>query len=312
MITFAENTTHPMTIDERGNNGPQFPGSPAQENSASLYSGEKDVEVFRIAQQNAIYNVYANRLLDGLFLSYEAPDVLDIGCSDGKNINLRLKGRSYRSLLGIDIDPDKIRQAADAFRDPRQSFSVMNVSDPGFPDQLRAYLAQKGLDGFHIIHISSVLMHVGNPEAVLGILRTFLTADGTLFIQDEDDGLNLAYPPDGFFTDAFYLWEHSLESGDRHFARKLPGFLAACGYRDIELKSACISSLDCQEGTREAFWDLYFNCDLWSADSPAYFDNAESLDKLSVYRERHPSYRQAFLDGKYFILLGVFFLTAKR
>lgn len=285
---------------------------PMKENSASLYSGEKDVEVYRIAQQNAIYNVYANRYLDELFLSYDAPDVLDIGCSDGKNINLRLKGRSYHSLLGIDIDPDKIHLASEAFRDPRQSFAVLNVSAPGFQEQLRAYLYQKKLEGFHIIHISSVLMHVGNPKAVLGILRSFLTPDGTLFIQDEDDGLNLAYPQDDFFTDAFYLWEHSLESGDRNFARKIPGYLADCGYHDIALKSACISSLDCLEGTREAFWDLYFNCELWSADSPAYFDNDESLDKLSTYRERHPSFRKAFLEGKYFILLGVSFFTAKR
>ena len=285
---------------------------PMKENSASLYSGEKDVEVYRIAQQNAIYNVYANRYLDELFLSYDAPDVLDIGCSDGKNINLRLKGRSYHSLLGIDIDPDKIFLAKETFRDPRQSFAVVDVSDPEFPEQLRSYLAQQGVEGFHIIHVSSVLMHVGNPKTVLEILHSFLVPGGTLFIQDEDDGLNLAYPPDDFFTDAFYLWEHSLESGDRHFARKIPGYLADCGYHDIELKSACISSLDCREGTREAFWNLYFNCELWSADSPAYFDNDESLDKLSIYRERHPSYRKAFLEGKYFILLGVSFFTAKR
>lgn len=285
---------------------------PMKENSASLYSGEKDVEVYRIAQQNAIYNVYANRYLDELFLSYDAPDVLDIGCSDGKNINLRLKGRSYHSLLGIDIDPDKILLAKETFRDPRQSFAVLNVSAPEFQEQLRSYLAQQGVEGFHIIHVSSVLMHVGNPKTVLEILHSFLVPDGTLFIQDEDDGLNLAYPPDDFFTDAFYLWEHSLESGDRHFARKIPGYLADCGYHDIELKSACISSLDCREGTREAFWDLYFNCELWSADSPAYFDNDESLDKLSTYRERHPSFRKAFLEGKYFILLGVSFFTAKR
>lgn len=285
---------------------------PMKENSASLYSGEKDVEVFRIAQQNTIYNLYANRYLDELFLSYEAPAVLDIGCSDGKNINLRLKGRSYHSLLGIDIDPDKILLAKETFRDPRQSFAVLDVSNPGFQEQLRAYLDQKKLEGFHIIHISSVLMHVGNPKAVLGILRSFLAPDGTLFIQDEDDGLNLAYPPDDFFTDAFYLWEHSLESGDRHFARKIPGYLADCGYHEIHLKSAGISSLDFPEEAREAFWDLYFNCDLWSADSAAYFDNDESLDKLSAYRVRHPSYRKAFIEGKYFILLGVFFLTAKK
>ena len=282
------------------------------QNEVSLYSGEKNVEVFRIARQNAVFNLYANRHLDEVFRSYDAPDILDVGCSDGKSVDLRLRGRRIHTLVGIDIDPDKIRQAQAFFPAPERQFRVMDVTAPDFGDRMRAELDRIGIEGFHIIHISSVLMHLPDPASALRNLRPFLLPEGTLFIQDEDDGLNLASPADPFFTDAFYLWDHSLESGDRHSGRKIPGHLEAAGYRDVRLLSTTISSLDAGEELRESFWDVYFNCDLWSADSAEYFDDPGALDLLASYRERQQAYRQAFLDGKYFVLMGIFYFTAKK
>lgn len=282
----------------------------SSEQEASLYSGEKDVEVFRIAQQNTIFNLYAKRHLDTIFAKVPNPVILDVGCSDGININLRLQGRNYHSLLGIDIDPEKIRSAtAD---NPRQSFEVMDVCAPGFPEQLSSWLDARGLEGFDLIHISSVLMHVPDQEAVLSALRPFLTEQGILFIQDEDDGCNLVYPSDPFFDAAFALWDQSLESGDRHNGRRLPTLLRQAGYSDVRLLSSTISSLDVPRECLEAYWDLYFNSDLWSADAPEFFSNPAAIDQLSEYRRLQPQYRQAFLEGRFFVLMGVFFLTATR
>lgn len=279
---------------------------------ASLYSGIKEVEVYRIAQQNTIYNEYANRHLDRVFLKFKAPDVLDVGCSDGKNINLRLQGRSYHSLIGIDIDSKKIEQAIIDHPDNRQTFICMDVASDDFIEKMQSCLAQRNQDGFDIIHISSVLLHLKDPGEVLSRLRSFLRPKGLLFIQEEDDGLNLSYPHADFFQDAFYLWEHSLESGDRFFARKLPKLLKKSGYRNIRLLSTTITSLDFGNDRLEAFWDLYFNIDLWSADSPEFFNNYDSLLKLKQYHKVHQRYKKAFMKREYFVSLGIFFFIAGK
>lgn len=277
---------------------------------ASLYSGEKDVEVFRIAQQNTIFNQYANNHLDAIFTQVPYPVILDVGCSDGVNINLRLNGRNYHSLLGIDINSEKIHRAPSG--DPRQYYEVMDVSDPDFSSKLRAWLNNHGLKGFDLIHISSVLMHLPNQEAVLTALRPFLTEHGILFIQDEDDGCNMVYPSNLFFETAFNLWDQSLESGDRRNGRRIPAALRQAGYSNIRLLSSTISSLDVPKENLGAYWDLYFNSDLWSADSPDYFSDPKAFEQLMEYRRLQPKYRQAFLDGRFFVLMGVFFITANR
>lgn len=283
-----------------------------KEKTISLYSGEKDKEVFRISRQNTVYNHYANRILDGVFSCFESPDILDIGCSDGVNINLRLKGRLYNSLLGIDKDPVKVELAKASFHDGKQTFISGDICHPDSFDAVAAYLRAKGIPGFHIIHIASVLLHLPDVGFVLKNAHSLLRDDGVIFIQDEDDGENIVFPDHPFFGDAFYLWDHSLESGDRRFARKIPSLLKESGFRQIKVQSTTISSLDFSEDRLEAFWDLYFNCDLWSADEPHYFDDSQSLAKLDDYRRQHASMKQSFLDGNYFILLGVFFILAGK
>ena len=237
---------------------------------------------------------------------------MDVGCSDGKNINLRLQGRSYHSLLGIDIDSQKITQATEDFHDSRQTYLTLDITADDFSTQLQKYLSDKSLYGFDLILISSVLLHLKDPGKALSSLRSFLKPKGFLFIQEEDDGLNFAYPQADFFKDAFYLWEHSLESGDRYFARKLPKLLKECGYRNINLLSTTITSLDFGKERLDAFWDLYFNIDLWSADSPEFFNNYDSLLKLENYRKEHQRFKRAFLRREFFITLGIFFYTVRR
>ena len=283
-----------------------------EQEKASLYSGEKEIEVFRIFQQNAVFNKYAERYLDQIFLRYNSPAVLDVGCSDGKNINIRLKGRAYTSLLGIDIDTEKIRLAQKDIQNSKQTFLCCDISSDHFHQEIVSYLESNHLRGFDLIHVSSVLLHLKNPVEALAELRSLLSPKGTIFIQDEDDGPNLAFPQAPFFDDAFYLWDHSLESGDRKFARKLPFMLKKAGFHNINLLSTTISSLDFKKELLEAFWDLYFNCDLWSANSAEYFNNFESLMKLQNYRKQHEKYKRAFLRGKFFIQLGIYYLTATK
>ena len=282
------------------------------ENSHSIYSVNKDVEQKRLESQNRLFNEYAKTYLDELFSNYENPTVLDIGCDNGSNTLLRLKDRSYKYLIGIDINEKRIIEANQINASDKNTFICCDVTSPDFFRIMFSNMQAKGITGFDIIHISAVLMHLDNPGEVLKNLYMFLNPGGHIFIQDEDDGANMAYPSSKFFDNCFYVWDHSLESGDRRMGRKIPLLLKAAGFKDVKLKSTTMSSVDFDGKYKEELWDLYFNAELWATDSAAYFDNYEAFSMLDGILEKHSEMKKSYMDGNIFITLGVFFLTAKK
>ncbi len=278
----------------------------------SRYSGTSEEEQKRIETQNGFFNRYADVYLDEVFEYLNAPNVLDIGCSDGKNIMLRMRGREYSSLLGVDKDEQKIAVANGEYGDEGHTFLYADITDPSFEDLLKNYLTSRGLTGFDLIHVSAVLLHIKHPERLISILYGALNKGGYLFIQDEDDGLNLVYPSSTFFDNCFYIWQHSLESGDRKMGRKLPSYLLKAGFDRVELKSTTISSTDFGGEMKEALWDLYFNPYLWEANSAEYFDNYEAFSMLKDYFAEHDAMKKRYMDGEIFITLGVLFMYAKK
>lgn len=280
--------------------------------SESIYSAESDIEVERLEKQNNLYNSYANRYLDEIFMELNEPAILDVGCSDGANCIKNFKERNYSYLLGFDIDEKKIETANKRYQDEKNSFIHADVLGDDFEDKISTYLKKKNLKGFDLIHISCVILHLSDPKKALSRLHKFLTDEGRIFIVDEDDGMNVAYPEDEFFTDAYYIWDHSFESGDRHCGRKIPGYLSDCGYSNIEIKSTTISSIDSNGKFKDTIWDMYFNADLWVVSDQSYFNNVKAYEKFKNYKEKLSEYHKAYKEGKYFLTLGIFFVVARK
>ncbi len=283
----------------------------ADEHLQSTYSTEKEVEKIRLKEQNRYLNEYAIRHLERIFPKYPSPAVLDIGCDTGENVLLRFEESNFRFLIGVDSNAEAI-ETANANAAENTEFFCCDVTSEDFFRQIFSRMQRHNILGFDIIHISAVLLHLGKTEELLKNLYMLLSPEGTLFIQDEDDGVNVAYPASQFFDDCFYIWEHSKESGDRNTARKLPAMLKNAGFCTVDVLSSAITSVDFGGKYREELWDLYFNPDLWSADSASYFDNYEAFDLLPKVRERHEQMKADYMAGKYFIMLGMFFLTATK
>ncbi|MGN1372581.1 MAG: TIR domain-containing protein [Candidatus Coproplasma sp.] len=283
-----------------------------EESVQSIYSTEKDVEKIRLQAQNRFFNEYAKRYLDEVFANYDKPFILDIGCDTGNNIMLRLENREYGFLLGVDSNATAIEEANSQYSGDKAAFYTCDVTGDNFFRDIFTQMQRHRIIGFDIIHISAVLLHLGKVDNLLNTLYMLLNPNGTIFIQDEDDGANLAYPHSKYFDNCFYIWEHSKESGDRKMGRKLPLLLKSAGFSNIKLLSTTITSVDFNEKYREELWDLYFNPELWSTDSAAYFDDYEAFDLLKVVSEKHREMKQDYMQGKYFIALGVFFLTANK
>ena len=282
------------------------------ETTQSTYSTEKEVERIRLHKQNLFFNQYANEYLDEVFSHYENPAVLDIGCDTGDNILARLEGRNFSFLLGVDANATAIEEANRLHASDKTSFITCDVTSGDFFRIVFSQMQKHRIIGFDVIHISAVLLHLGKVDDLLKNLYMLLNADGRIFIQDEDDGMNLAYPHSQYFDDCFYIWEHSKESGDRKMGRKLPLLLKEAGFNNVQLMSSAISSIDFNETYREELWDLYFNPELWSTDNASYFDTYEAFNLLQVILEKHKEMKEAYMSGKYFITLGIFFYIAVK
>ncbi len=278
----------------------------------SLYTGDESCEINRINSQNEFLNKIVSPYLDLVFSFYENPNILDIGCSDGRNIILRLKNRNYHSLLGLDKNQNKIQTANELYKSDKNSFLCYDINSKDLRKYLFTYIKKKDIPGFDIIHISSVLLHIKNPSSLLNILHDFLSEQGRIFIQDEDDGLNKIYPWDSRFEDCFYVWEHSIESGDRYMGRKIPFYLHENGYSDIKILSSNITSLDFDDSMRNCFWDLYFNSNLWVANNESFYDTPDAYNRFITYSRNHDQLKKTYMDGGFFIMLGVLFITAKK
>ena len=278
----------------------------------SIYSTEKEVEKIRLKAQNRFFYAYAKQYLDNVFAKYPNPAVLDIGCNNGDNIMMRLDGRNYSFLLGVDRDSKSIEEANNVYGSDKTVFITCDVTSPDFFRDIFSQMQKLKIIGFDIIHISSVLLHLGEIDDLLKNLYMLLNFGGTVFIQDEDDGVNLAYPRSQYFDDCFYVWEHSKESGDRKMARKLPLMLQNAGFENVDILSTTVSSVDFDGQYKRELWDLYFNPELWSTDDASYFDNYEAFNKLNIIMEKHKEIEEDYFNGKYFIMLGVFFITAVK
>lgn len=278
----------------------------------SVYTGDEKKEIARIYRQNEYLNRIVAPYLDEIFEYCVDPLVLDIGCADGSNILFRLKNRNYNALLGIDKNQIKIKMANDLFSSEKNTFVCCDINSDDLRTILSGYLKKKKRIGFDLIHISSVLLHIENPILLLQNLHAFLSEKGHIFIQDEDDGVNMVYPYDESFENCFYVWNHSIESGDRFMGRKIPFFLSKSNYSDIKILSSNITSLDFNGEMKDCLWDLYFNSDLWVANSPSFYDTPDAYERFLNYKKKHSELKKAYMNGNYFIMLGFFFIIAQK
>lgn len=282
------------------------------ESSQSSYSTEKEVEKIRLQAQNRYFNACCETYLSEIFAKYDNPMILDIGCNNGDNIIMRTADRQYGFILGVDCNAEAVQEANTLYGDDKHAFIQCDVLSDKFLGNVFTQMRRYNIIGFDIIHISAVLLHLGKIDELLKNLHILLNEGGTVFIQDEDDGVNLVYPHSKFFDDCFYIWEHSKESGDRKMGRKIPLCLKNAGFKNIRLLSSSVSSNDFDGKYREELWDLYFNSELWATDNASYFDNYEAFDLLKGVTQKHKEMKEDYMNGKYFILLGIFFYSATK
>lgn len=270
-----------------------------------------DNEIGRLSSQNRLVNKFGGQFVCGL-LSPQA-NILDVGCANGSNIMSIIGKYPYGNLLGVDINRDKIKEATEVYGSEKNTFLACDINTEDFRNYLDDYLDNLDVRGFDVIYVSFLLLHTGQPVNILKLLKRFLNKNGCLYIQDIDDGTNIAYPGTNFFEKAFFLWDNSKESGDRRCGRKIPQYLKEAGFTETALLKCGISNLELDADEAQTLWDLYFNHAYWEVDDVNVFKTPAKCKKiLEEYRSLYEDYKRQYDGGEIFVQIGFMFYCARK
>jgi SAM-dependent methyltransferase len=124
---------------------------------------------------SGIKTEYLNKHLSAI--NYERPTrVLDLGCGPGTNADLFLDTERY-SYLGIDLNPNYIREASKKFPLEFRCADITLLTDPHI--------------SYHIVLLNSVIHHLSVDETrkLLKAASDYIASNGEFLILD------MVYPP---------------------------------------------------------------------------------------------------------------------
>lgn len=238
--------------------------------------------------------------------------ILDVGCSDGSGVMLKIKNTTYRNFCGIDINPDEIGKANQVFGDNKHTFINCDVLDGSFSDHIAQYMREKDIIGFDLVIVSYVLLHTEDPTELLKRIGSVMNPGAAIIIQDHDDGASLVYPQHEYFDNVFTLWKNARDSGDRNFGRKIPSLLRDAGFCNIALKESSFSSLDHHAAYKEVLWDFFFNADYWDIHDALDFHDPSVFNLYKECEKQHADMKARYMNGEFFLNLGMFVFIAYR
>ena len=164
----------------------------------------------------------------GFLLAHLRPamSLLDIGCGPG-NITADLADRLPDGcVLGVDLPPDVIANAAAEHVRANLAFRVGDVYALDVPD-----------DTYDVVYAHQVLQHLSEPVAALREMRRVVKPGGIVAVRDSDYGAFVWSPADPVLTRWLDLY-HELTHRNRAEAdagRHLHTWARAAGFDDFEL-----------------------------------------------------------------------------
>ncbi len=221
---------------------------------------ESSKEIDRLAVQNRLLKEYEEPVCRRLLEGRQGVQVLDVGCNNGSKTAARFSRSGVSTVIGLEYNQALADRAQAAYGDDRFSFYRCDVEQPEFPDQLRGWMAERQVEAFDLIHLSFVLMHLKDPNKLLGILKPFLAPAGRLLIVEANDSSSVLSPdPEGLLTEFLDILAQDPFSGDRYFGGKVPKLLEEQGYSPVKLECQTIDARGPERGKKEDLFDMFFS-----------------------------------------------------
>lgn len=255
-------------------------------------------------------NTYKKILSAGSDLS-----ILDIGCNDGSVLLDCLSGYSVKNVIGIDVDSDAVSRANASYSNDSRHFYHLDCEDPDFSSNLNKIMCGNGIDGFDVVILSMVILHLEDPFKVLKILKTVLKSGGKIIIRDVDDGLFFAYPDeDGAFKRLMHICSYCEATGYRQSGRQIYSLLKRIGMKNICLDVCGWNSVGMDEEEKDAFFDV------WASFIPRYLklmvnkypDNKEIADDYKWLTSVYDDLEKRFIREDFIYQCGIMIYTAEK
>ncbi len=292
-------------------------GAAQQERHSNAYYEESDEkERARLLIQQRLLEKFDGELYDAVAAERENMYVLDLGSANGSFAMSRFGSRKNLAFfLGTEFNGEAVERANAAYGNDHIVFTQCDLEGEDVEKVIGDVCEKYGIDGFNVVNISMLILHLKNPVRLLKRIRKFVRSGATIVIKDIDDGLNLAYPDrEGHFEYAVGLCAKNPLGGFRASGRQIPYLLRKSGYRDIRLVRSGLNTLDMDFDEREAMFHIYFSFirgdfAYLAAQSP---DNALYRESAEWMQKHYEEMEDEFMNEDFFFSLGFMLYTAKK
>ena len=278
-----------------------------------VFQEEKEIE--RLHVQNRLLSCYEAPIFEELFSRRRGLSVLDVGCNDGSKTVERFSSDCVSQVIGLEYNPDLAVKAQELYGSDRFSFYPFDVEAPSFSERLTAIMEARGIDGFDVIYLSYVLMHLSDVATLLEELRPFLKDEGQLLIIDANDGAStLSLDPDGLLEQFLAILKADRYSGNRETGSVACQLLRDSGAWDVHIWHNCISAGMGESEKKKAIFTTFFSylpedVALLLGEDP---ENQTYLGWDRWIREHYPALKDQIMQDEAVISMGIKILTCTK
>lgn len=269
----------------------------------------------RLSVQQKIMKPYNDKIFKRLLDGKKDIEVLDVGSNNGNTI-MRSVVPEYdvKHIIGLEYSDKMYNEALKYVGATPYKPYQMDVEAEDFVDNLKKICEENNIEGFDLIFISFVLLHLKKPGTLIRRIRKFLKPDGYIFIRDVDDLQIVSYPDPKNIVRTFKNIDAKLaHTGYRRMARELYTHLKQAEYRDIEIIGEDISTVGRDYDERMDLMDMNFSyikenvMDMIVPDKPSRFDGY-----LAWVDDHYDDLENLFADSTYYFKVGLVAIIAKR
>ena len=278
-----------------------------------VFQEEKEIE--RLHVQNSLLSSYEAPIFKELFSRRCGLTVLDVGCNNGSKTVERFSSDCVSQVIGLEYNPDLAVKAQALYGNDRFSFYPFDVEAPAFSQRLQKIMDARGIDGFDVIYLSYVLMHLSDAARLLEELRPFLKEEGRMLIIDANDGAStLSLDPDGLLEQFLSILKADRYSGNREAGSMACQLLRDSGAWDVHIWHDCISAGTGEAEKKKAIFTTFFS---YLPEDVSLLLGAEPENE--VYhtwdlwiREHYPSLKNQIMQDEAVISMGIKILTCTK
>ena len=176
-------------------------------------------------------------------------------------------------------------------------------------------MSENQIDGFDVIYLSFVLMHLSDVEGLLVKLRPLLKTDGKLLIiEADDDTSTLSCDKNGLLGEFLDILKKDKYSGNREVGATICETLTVCEYENICVWHDAVSAAEGESEKKKAIFTTFFS---YLGEDVALLleaepDNEEYKSWSAWLNHNYETLKRLVLRDKSIISMGMKIVTCTK